>query len=71
MSVNRSRSMNRELETGAVEGTYKSLEQNVSATHDPNIAKRRQMSWRFGFEDFPIELLPDTGLPAHRAPGSW
>lgn len=68
MAVNISRSMNAELAEGMTDGTYKKIPRNRSVVNDPNLAGRREMSWRYGFEDEPTKLRPDTGLPARRSP---
>ena len=52
MAKNQSRSMNRDLEMGSTEGTYKQIVRNQeNIVYDSNRAKRRQLSWRYGIEE--------------------
>jgi hypothetical protein len=67
MSVNRSRSQNLELNEGATDGTYKKIPPNRSNVEN-SLDERREMSWRYGFEDAPVKFRPDTGLPARQDP---
>ena len=67
MAVNIGRSMNAELNEGMTDGSYKKIPRDRSVVNDPNLAARREMSWRYGFEDAPVERRPDTGAPARRA----
>lgn len=68
MSVNRSRSQNAELNEGMTDGTFKKIPVNRSVVSDPNLAARREMPWRYGFEDTPRPYRPDTGAVARRNP---
>jgi hypothetical protein len=72
MTVNMSRSLCDELGEGTTDGTYKKLPRNRTAVQYPDAAtaeaERREMSWRFGFEDAPLQIDPTTGRPARRVP---
>ena len=68
MAVNSSRSMNAELQEGMTDGTYKKIPMDRSVVDDPNLAARRDMSWRYGFEDEWTKHRLDTGGIARRNP---
>jgi hypothetical protein len=56
--------MNGDFDSGAAEGSVKTLVKNTSVTvADPNRSVRRAMSWRFGFEDGSAARRPDDGRP--------
>ncbi len=63
------RSQNAELAEGATDGSHKKLPMNRSNVQFPSNPgdERRQMSWRYGFEDAYGKIDPTTGHPARRA----
>lgn len=68
MSVNRSRSQNAELGEGSTDGTYKKIPRDRSVVENP-LAERREMPWRYGFEDVSLQYRPDIPVPARRNSG--
>lgn len=72
MAVNSSRSQNVEFQEGATDGTYKKMpmdRSNVAFPSNPSV-ERKEMSWRYGFEEAPVEYLPDDLTPARHDPGN-
>lgn len=68
MAVNISRSMNAELNEGTTDGSYKKIPVDRSVVSDRNLNVRREMSWRYGFEDSPRKYRPDSSLPERESP---
>lgn len=68
MAINHSRSQNAELQEGMTDGSWKKDPPDTSVVSSVQVGIRREMSWRFGFEDAPTKYLP-TGAIARRNPG--